>query len=341
MASTLKGLLVTGAAGYIGTHMCLQLLRAGFDVVAVDNLCNGSAIALDRVRALAGKDLAFVRADLRDAGAVARVFADHEITGVIHLAGLKSVRESMHRPLDYFDNNINGTLSLLQAMRKAGVRTMVFSSSATVYGDGTRGPIPESAPTDPVNPYGRSKLVIEDLLRTMHDVEPDWRISILRYFNPAGADPSGEIGEHPSGVPNNLIPNIAWVTASKRPMLKVFGDDYPTPDGTVVRDYIHVVDLVRGHLKALERLHAGPGLAIYNLGTGRGYSVLEVVRAFEDASGRRIPYEIVGRRPGDVPEYCADTTKANGELAWRAEHGIRRMCEDAWRWYLTHPDGYA
>ena len=341
MASAPRGLLVTGAAGYIGTHMCLELLRSGFDVVAVDNLCNGSAIALDQVRALAGKDLAFVRADVRDADAMARVFADHDVAGVIHLAGLKSVRESMHRPLDYFDNNINGTLSLLRAMRTAGVRTMVFSSSATVYGDGTRGPIPESAATDPVNPYGRSKLVIEDLLRTMHDVEPDWRISILRYFNPAGADPSGEIGEHPSGVPNNLIPNIAWVTARKRPTLKVFGDDYPTPDGTVVRDYIHVVDLVRGHLKALEQLRTGPRLAIYNLGTGRGYSVLEVVRAFEDASGRTIPYEIAGRRSGDVPEYCADTTKANVDLAWHAEHGIRRMCEDAWRWHVTHPDGYA
>ena len=336
----MERLLVTGAAGYIGSHMCVELLRSGFDVVAVDNFRNGSAIAMDRVRAITGKNMAFVRADLRDAGAMARVFAEHEIAAVIHLAGLKSVQESVERPLDYYDNNVNGTLKLLQAMQTAGVRTLVFSSSATVYGYRTPGPISESAATDPVNPYGRSKLVIEDMLRTLSDAEPDWRISILRYFNPAGADASGEIGEDPNGVPNNLIPNIGWVTAGKRPVLKVFGDDYPTPDGTVVRDYIHVVDLVCGHLKALTRLLTGPRLAVYNLGRGRGYSVLEVVRAFEDASGRTIPYEIVGRRPGDVPEYCADTTKANSELDWRAEHDIRRMCEDAWRWYAAHPDGY-
>ena len=340
MASTLGGLLVTGAAGYIGSHMCLELLRSGFDVVAVDNLCNGSAVALDRVSAIAGKDLTFVRADLRDASAMARVFSDHEITGVIHLAGLKSVRESMDRPLDYYANNISGTLMLLQVMRRSGVRTLVFSSSATVYGFGAPGPISESAATDPVNPYGRSKLVIEDLLKTLQDVEPDWRISVLRYFNPAGAHASGEIGEHPRGVPNNLIPNIARVTAGKQPVLKVFGDDYPTPDGTVIRDYIHVVDLVRGHLKALAQLFAGPGFEIYNLGRGRGHTVLEVVRAFEDASGRKVPFEIVGRRPGDVPEYCADASKANSELGWRAEHDIRRMCEDAWRWYTSHPGGY-
>ena len=332
---------MTGAAGYIGSHMCLELLRAGFDVVAVDNLCNGSAVALDRVRAIAGKELTFVRADLRDARAMARVFSDHDVTGVIHLAGFKSVQESMNRPLEYYDNNIGGTLILLQAMRTSGVRTLVFSSSATVYGYGAPGPIPESAATAPVNPYGRSKLVIEDLLKTLQDVESDWRISVLRYFNPAGADASGEIGEHPRGVPNNLIPNIAWVTTGKRPVLKVFGDDYPTPDGTVIRDYIHVVDLVRGHLKALAQLFVGPGFAVYNLGCGRGYTVLEVVRAFEDASGRKVPFEIVGRRPGDVPEYCADASKANRELHWRAEHGIRRMCEDAWRWYATHSDGYA
>ena len=331
---------MTGAAGYIGSHICVELLRSGFDVVAVDNLRNGSAIALDRVRGITGKDMAFVRADLRDAGAMARVFAEHEIAAVIHLAGLKSVQESVERPLDYYDNNINGTLKLLEAMQTAGVRTLVFSSSATVYGYRTPGPIPESAATDPVNPYGRSKLVIEDILRTLSDAQPDWRISILRYFNPAGADASGEIGEDPNGVPNNLIPNIGWVTAGKRPVLKVFGDDYPTPDGTVVRDYIHVVDLVRGHLKALVQLLTGPRLAVYNLGRGQGYSVLEVVRAFQDASGRTIPYEIVGRRPGDVPEYCADTTKANSELDWRAEYDIRRMCEDAWRWYVAHPDGY-
>ena len=336
----MEKLLVTGAAGYIGSHICVELLRSGFDVVAVDNLRNGSAIALDRVRGIAGKDIAFVRADLRDAGAMARVFAEHEIAAVIHLAGLKSVQESVERPLDYYDNNVNGTLKLLRAMQTAGVRTLVFSSSATVYGYRTPGPIPESAATDPVNPYGRSKLVIEDMLRTLSDAEPDWRISVLRYFNPAGADASGEIGEDPNGVPNNLIPSIGWVTAGKRPVLKVFGDDYPTPDGTVVRDYIHVVDLVRGHLKALSQLLTGPRLAVYNLGRGRGYSVLEVVRAFEDASGRTVPYEIVGRRPGDVPEYCAETTKANSELDWRAEYDIRRMCEDAWRWYAAHPDGY-
>lgn len=340
MASTAGGLLVTGAAGYIGSHMCLGLLRSGFDVVAVDNLCNGSAVALDRVCTIAGKNLSFVRADLRDESAMARVFSDREISGVIHLAGLKSVRESMARPLDYYDNNVNGTLTLLQAMRTAGVRTLVFSSSATVYGDGAPGPIPESAATDPVNPYGRSKLVIEELLKTLHETESEWRISILRYFNPAGADACGEIGEHPSGVPNNLIPNIAWVIAGKQPILKVFGDDYPTPDGTVIRDYIHVADLVRGHFKALAQLSRGPGLEVYNLGRGHGYSVLEVVRAFEDVSGRRVPFEVVGRRAGDVPEYCADVARANSQLAWRAEHDIHRMCEDAWRWYTLHPDGY-
>ena len=332
---------MTGAAGYIGSHMCLELLRSGFNVIAVDNFSNGSPTALDRVRDIAGQDIAFVRADLRDAGAMARIFSDHEIAAVIHLAGLKSVRESMEHPLDYYDNNVNGTLKLLQAMRPADVRTLVFSSSATVYGDRTPGPIPESAPTDPVNPYGASKLMIEDVLRALCTAEPDWRVSVLRYFNPAGADASGEIGEHPSGTPNNLIPNIARVAAGKQPFLKVFGDDYPTPDGTVIRDYIHVVDLVRGHLKALAQLLEGPGFAVYNLGRGQGYSVLEVVRAFEDASGHGIPFEIAGRRLGDVPEYCADTTKANSELDWRAEHNMRRMCEDAWRWYASHPNGYA
>ena len=338
----MSGLLVTGAAGYIGSHMCLELLRAGFDVVAVDNLCNSSAASLDRVQAVSGKALSFIRGDLRDGERLSRVFAEHEIEGVIHLAGLKSVRESTERPLDYFDNNVNATVGLLRAMQVAGVRTLVFSSSATVYGRPTSTPrLSESDATDPVNPYGKSKLLIEEVLKTLSATDPDWRISVLRYFNPAGADASGEIGEEPNGVPNNLVPYIAQVAAGKRSVLKVFGDDYPTRDGTGIRDYIHVVDLVRGHLKALARLRERSGLSVYNLGGGRGYSVLEVVRAFEAASGCKVPYEIVTRRAGDLPEYFADPSKANGELGWCARYDIGRMCEDAWRWHVAHPNGYA
>jgi len=335
-------LLVTGAAGYIGSHMCLELLRSGFDVIAVDNLCNSSASSLDQVQAVSGKALTFVRTDLREAKTVARVFAEHDIEGVLHFAALKSVRESVERPLDYFDNNVNATLGLLQAMQTAGVRTLVFSSSATVYGKPNSEPkLNESAATDPVNPYGRSKLLIEEVLETLPATHPDWRISILRYFNPAGADPSGEVGEDPVGAPDNLIPYIAQVAAGKRSVLKVFGDDYPTRDGTGIRDYIHVLDLVRGHLKALRQLRTRRGLTIYNLGRGRGYSVLEVLRAFETASGRTIPYQVVDRRAGDLAEYFADPSKANRELGWCAEYDIDRMCEDAWRWHSSHPDGYA
>ena len=335
-------LLVTGGAGYIGSHMCLELLRAGFDVIAVDNLCNSSASCLDRVRAVSGKALTFVRTDLRNAKMLARVFADHDIEGVLHFAALKSVRESVERPLVYFDNNVNGTLGLLQAMQTAGVRTLVFSSSATVYGKPTSEPkLNESAATDPVNPYGTSKLLIEEVLKTLPAAHPDWRVSILRYFNPAGADASGQVGEDPVGEPDNLIPYIAQVAAGKRSVLNVFGDDYPTRDGTGIRDYIHVLDLVRGHLKALRQLRTRPGLAIYNLGRGRGYSVLEVLRAFETASGRTIPYQVVDRRAGDLAEYFADPSKANRELDWCAKYDIDRMCEDAWRWHSSHPDGYA
>lgn len=332
--------LVTGGAGYIGSHMCVELLQAGYGVVVVDNLANSSARSLEAVQRITQKPLTFVEADLRDAAALETLFRDHTFSAVLHFAGYKAVGESVAKPLLYYDNNVTGTLRLLEAMGDAGVRTLVFSSSATVYGIPERVPITEDFPTGPINPYGRTKLEIEHILKDLHASDDDWRISILRYFNPVGAHASGEIGEDPNDIPNNLMPYIAQVAVGRRPYLNVFGDDYDTADGTGVRDYIHVVDLARGHLQALGLLEREGGVHVHNLGTGRGYSVLEVVRAFEAASGRRIEYRIADRRPGDAAQCYADPGKAHRELDWQARYDLARMCEDAWRWQSTHPEGY-
>jgi len=332
--------LVTGGAGYIGSHMCVELLQADYDVVVVDNLSNGSRGSLARVQNITQKSLEFVQADLRDADAVSKLFGAHELSAVLHFAGLKAVGESVSQPMRYYDNNVNGTLRLLEAMQTADVKTLVFSSSATVYGVPRQMPITEAFPTNPINPYGKTKLHIEEMLKDLYASDPDWRISLLRYFNPVGAHACGEIGEHPNGVPNNLLPYISQVAVGKLAKLKVFGDDYPTPDGTGIRDYIHVTDLVRGHLHALAFLQDTPKLAIHNLGTGKGCSVFDVLKAFEGATGKTIPYEIVGRRAGDAAESYADPGKAHRELDWAAEYDIERMCADAWRWQSRYPDGY-
>jgi UDP-glucose 4-epimerase len=333
--------LVTGGAGYIGSHTCVELLAAGYDVVVIDDLSNASAHALARVEALGGRRLAgFVHADVRDQGALAAVFAAHEIDAVIHFAAKKAVGESVREPLRYYDNNLNGLLTLIDVMGEAGVRELVFSSSATVYGDPASVPIRESFPTSATNPYGRTKLMSEEILRDLGAADPRWKIVLLRYFNPVGAHPSGRIGEDPGGIPNNLMPYVSQVAVGRLPELQVFGDDYPTPDGTGVRDYIHVVDLALGHVRALERLAALGTVTTVNLGTGRGYSVLEVIRAFEAASGRTVPFRICARRPGDVAECWADPALAAELLDWRAEHDLARMCEDAWRWQRANPAGY-
>jgi UDP-glucose 4-epimerase len=333
--------LVTGGAGYIGSHTCVELLTAGHEVVVIDNLSNSKEAALARVQEIAGRRLAFVKADLRDRGALDAVFRDDAFDAVIHFAGLKAVGESTEIPLDYYDNNIGGTLTLCQAMAAAGVKRLVFSSSATVYGDPASVPIREDFPLSATNPYGRTKLFIEEILRDLQRADSGWDIALLRYFNPVGAHPSGRIGEDPSGVPNNLMPCVAQVAIGKLPQLQVFGDDYDTPDGTGVRDYIHVVDLARGHLAALTRLSARPGVVTYNLGTGRGYSVLEMAEAFARISGRRVPHQVVGRRPGDIAVCYADPSLAHAELGWRAELGIDDMVRDGWRWQSANPDGYA
>ena len=333
-------ILVTGGAGYIGSHTCLELLRAGHEVVVVDNLSNSKAEALRRVQELAGRALVFHRVDLLDRAALDTAFAGPKIDAVIHFAGLKAVGESVTIPLRYYHNNITGTLMLCEAMRAHGVRNLVFSSSATVYGDPAAVPITEDMPLSATNPYGRSKLMIEEILRDLYVSDAAWNIALLRYFNPVGAHASGRIGEDPNGIPNNLLPFVAQVAVGKLPGLQVFGDDYPTPDGTGIRDYIHVVDLALGHLAALERLAAGPGVVTYNLGTGRGYSVLEVIAAFEQVSGRRIPYKFVGRRPGDIATCYADPSKARAELGWEATRDLTEMCADAWRWQSDNPQGY-
>jgi UDP-glucose 4-epimerase len=332
--------LVTGGAGYIGSHVCVELLQQGYTVVVLDNLCNGSVVALERVQEITGKALTFQQGDVRDEPLVRQLLRDEQITAVIHFAGLKAVGESVAQPLHYYDNNVIGAIDLLQAMRDEGVKTLVFSSSATVYGDPASNPIVEDFPLSATNPYGRSKLMIEEILRDLYVSDPDWDISILRYFNPAGAHDSGRIGEHPSGIPNNLMPYIAQTASGLRQQLSVFGGDYPTRDGTGVRDYIHVTDLARGHIKALEQLADKPGCVTHNLGTGTGYSVLEMVAAFEKACGKSISYEIVPRRPGDVAECYADPGCAGRELGWRAEKGLVAMCEDAWRWQQQNPEGY-
>ncbi len=335
-------ILVTGGAGYIGSHTTLELLSAGHDATVVDNLCNSKEESLRRVRELTGRPLAFHRADLRDAAALDAVFAARPVDAVIHFAALKAVGESIRQPLDYYANNLSGTLTLLQVMRRRDVRTLVFSSSATVYGTPVKVPIREDASTGGVtNPYGQTKLMIEQILRDLHAAEPQWRLALLRYFNPVGAHASGRIGEDPNGIPNNLMPFVAQVAIGKLPCLRVFGNDYPTPDGTGVRDYIHVVDLALGHLAALDRLAArDPELLTVNLGTGRGYSVLEMIRAFEKASGRPIPYEIAPRRAGDVAACYADPARAKALLGWRAARSLEEMCADAWRWQSQNPQGF-
>lgn len=333
-------ILVTGGAGYIGSHACVQFLAAGHEVVVLDNLSNAKATSLDRVRLITNRDLKFIEGDIRAAELLDRLLAAEKFDAVIHFAGLKAVGESTEKPLLYYQNNVAGSATLFEAMTKAGVKTMVFSSSATVYGDPAAVPITEDFPTAAVNPYGRSKLMIEDMLRDIHAADPAWRIAILRYFNPVGAHESGRIGEDPNGVPNNLLPYVCQVAVGKRAELKIFGGDYPTRDGTGVRDYIHVMDLVQGHVAALDYLMQNDGLVTLNLGTGRGYSVREVVTAFERASGRRIPYQIVARRPGDVAECYADPTRAYRLLGWRAARDLDVMCADAWNWQRQNPDGY-
>ena len=336
----MKSILVTGGAGYIGSHTVLLLLEAGHQVVVLDNLSNSSRESLNRVERLAGKAVAFVEGDIRDANCLDTLFSDYDIAAVIHFAGLKAVGESVAMPLSYYDCNVTGSLRLLEAMERAGVHTMVFSSSATVYGDPATVPIREDFPLSSTNPYGATKLHIEDMLRDLYRSNEKWKLALLRYFNPVGAHESGQIGEDPAGIPNNLMPYIAQVAVGKREKLGVFGGDYPTPDGTGVRDYIHVMDLAQGHLAALEALDADGGLLTVNLGTGRGYSVLEMVTAFSQASGRPVPYEIVERRPGDVASCYADPAHANAVLGWEAQRGIEKMCEDHWRWQKQNPEGF-
>lgn len=333
-------ILLTGGAGYIGSHACVALLSAGHEVVVLDNLCNSSRVAIDRVARICDKTPAFVEGDVRDAATLDEVFAVYPISAVMHFAGLKAVGESVEKPLEYYDNNVRGTLELLAAMRRAGVRTIVFSSSATVYGDPASVPIREDFPRSATNPYGRSKLMIEDILEDLDRAEPGWNIARLRYFNPVGAHASGLIGEDPHGIPNNLMPFVAQVAIGRRERLSVFGNDYPTPDGTGVRDYIHVMDLAEGHVAALDWLRCEGGMLTVNLGTGQGYSVLDMVRAFERASGRPVPYQIVARRPGDIAACWADPALARRLLGWEAKRGIDAMCADAWRWQTMNPDGF-
>jgi len=333
-------ILLTGGAGYIGSHTCVTLQKQGHAVIVLDNLCNSRAVSLDRVAEITGRPVIFYPMDLRDRKGVRAVFEAHTIDAVVHFAGLKSVAESVEKPLIYYQNNIDATLALCEVMVAYGVKNLVFSSSATVYGNPETVPIEEGAPTGPFNPYGRSKLYIEEILRDLHQSDPSWNITLLRYFNPVGAHPSGRIGEDPSGVPNNLMPYISQVAVGKLQELAVYGDDYPTPDGTGVRDYIHVMDLAEGHARALEKITPGSGLVTYNLGTGKGCSVKEMIAAFEKTSNRHIPFKIVGRRPGDVPSCYADPSLADKELNWRARRSINEMCADAWRWQSMNPDGY-
>ena len=333
-------ILVTGGAGYIGSHTCVELLSAGYDVVVVDNLSNAKFESLRRVQEITGKELIFHEKDLLDHDAIDAIFDRHRIDAVIHFAGLKAVGESVTIPLSYYHNNITGTLMLCEAMKAHGVKNLVFSSSATVYGDPHTVPIQEDFPLRVTNPYGRTKLMIEEILRDLYVSDNEWNIALLRYFNPVGAHQSGKIGEDPNDIPNNLMPYISQVAVGKLAQLSVFGNDYPTKDGTGVRDYIHVVDLALGHICALERLRDCTGVVTYNLGTGQGYSVLDMVHAFEKASGRKIPYRIVGRRRGDIATCFADPAKAKYELSWTAKKGIDEMCRDAWHWQSENPNGY-
>ena len=334
-------ILVTGGAGYIGSHTCVELLEAGYDVVVVDNLYNASEKSIERIREITGKDLVFYNADILDYDALDKIFTDEKVDCVIHFAGLKAVGESVAKPLEYYQNNIAGTLVLCDVMRKHGVKNIIFSSSATVYGDPAFIPITEKCPKGtPTNPYGWTKHMIEQILTDFHTADAEWNVILLRYFNPIGAHKSGLIGEDPKGIPNNLLPYVAQVAIGKLECLGVFGDDYDTPDGTGVRDYIHVVDLARGHVKAIDKIKENPGVKIYNLGTGKGYSVLDVVKAFEKACGHEIPYVIKPRRPGDIATCYSDASLAREELGWEAQYGIDEMCADSWRWQSMNPNGY-
>jgi UDP-glucose 4-epimerase len=328
-------ILVTGGTGYIGSHTCIALAKAGHDLLILDNLCNSNVSVVDRLETLCGKRPRFIQGDIRDNTLLDDLFARHAVSAVMHFAGLKAVGESVEKPLDYYDNNVLGTLRLLSAMRRADVRTLVFSSSATVYGEPAAVPIREDFPRSATNPYGRGKLIVEDILADLHVAEADWRIARLRYFNPVGAHESGLIGEDPQGIPNNLMPFVAQVADGKREFLNVWGGDYPTPDGTGVRDYIHVMDLADGHVAALDYLSRNGGLLTVNLGTGQGYSVLDIVKAFEHASGRPIPYRIASRRAGDIAQCWADPGLARELLGWEAKRGLADMCADAWRWQLS------
>ncbi len=336
----LNKILVTGGAGYIGSHTCVELLEAGYEVIVVDNLSNSSEKSLKRVQEITGKPLKFYKVDLLNKDGLALVFKENTFDAVIHFAGLKAVGESVSIPLMYFSNNITGTLVLCEVMKEYNVTNIVFSSSATVYGDPHKVPIKEDFPVSATNPYGRSKLMIEEILGDLFVSDSAWNIALLRYFNPVGAHSSGRIGEDPHDIPNNLLPYISQVAVGKLEELSVFGNDYPTSDGTGVRDYIHVVDLAKGHLNALEKLASNPGLVTYNLGTGHGYSVLEMVAAFKKASGKKIPYRVVDRRPGDIASCYADASLAKKELGWSAQLGVDEMCQDAWRWQSQNPDGY-
>ncbi len=334
-------ILVTGGAGYIGSHTVVELQNAGYDVVVVDNLSNSSEKSLDRVAEITGKKAKFYKADILDKAALEEIFVNEDIDSCIHFAGLKSVGESVAKPWEYYNNNITGTLVLVDVMREHGVKNIIFSSSATVYGDPAFIPITEECPKGQcTNPYGWTKSMLEQIFTDIHKADPEWNIVLLRYFNPIGAHKSGMIGENPNGIPNNLMPYVTQVAVGKRPELGVFGNDYDTHDGTGVRDYIHVVDLARGHVKALAKIEAKAGLNVYNLGTGKGYSVLDIVKNFEDATGVKIPYSIKARRPGDIATCYSDASKAEKELGWIAENDIKDMCADSWRWQKMNPNGY-
>ena len=334
-------ILVTGGAGYIGSHTCVELLNAGYDVVIIDNLYNSNQKAVDRIEEITGKKVKFYPDDMMDRAAVKRVFDENKIDAVIHFAGLKAVGESVHKPIEYYRTNIGSTLNLTDEMRAHGCKNIIFSSSATVYGDPAEIPITENCPKGTcTNPYGWTKWMQEQILTDIHTADPEWNVILLRYFNPIGAHKSGLIGENPNGIPNNLMPYITQVAVGKLKELGVFGNDYDTPDGTGVRDYIHVVDLAKGHVKALKKIEDNSGLSIYNLGTGKGYSVLDIVKNFEAATGVKIPYVIKPRRAGDIATCYSDASKAERELGWKAENGIKEMCADSWRWQSNNPNGY-
>jgi UDP-glucose 4-epimerase len=336
----MPAILLTGGAGYIASHTAICLLDAGFDVIALDNFSNSQPESLQRVARITGRQIPLIEADIRDEAALNQVFAAHQISAVVHFAGLKAVGESTEKPLEYYDNNVAGTVTLCRVMARHGVKQLVFSSSATVYGDAKQMPIREDAPRSATNPYGQSKLMLEYVLEDLQKSDPQWRIAVLRYFNPVGAHESGLIGEDPNGMPNNLMPFISQVAVGKRAQLSVFGADYPTQDGTGVRDYIHVMDLADGHVKALQYLATQPGLVAVNLGTGQGYSVLQMVTAFRDINQVAVPYQITARRPGDIAECYADASLALELFGWKAQRDLRDMVRDAWRWQLQNPDGY-